>query len=162
MAPSHRPPADAWTYLYAAITLDVATVFLLAGADGVRHPFPAGLAAVAFLAELWAFARALRSIESSVAYAFYGLSTAAVAAISIVALGEPTTPLKLAGLAMIVVGVIVLNSVGAKAPEFGGRRPPRLRSWRPWRRSPRTPALTPARYSTPPAITSPPGRRTTT
>jgi multidrug transporter EmrE-like cation transporter len=104
-----RPPAAAWAALASAITIDIAGVFLLAAADGFRHPVLVIAAIVAFAVELWAFARALRSVETSVAYALYGVGTAAVAGISITALGETATPLKGAALAMVVAGAVLLS-----------------------------------------------------
>jgi multidrug transporter EmrE-like cation transporter len=111
-----RPPASAWAALAAAITIDIAGVFLLAAADGFRHPVLVAAAVVAFAVEVWAFSRALRSVETSVAYALYGVGTAAVAVISITALGERATPVKVAGLAMVVVGAVLLSQGEAKSP----------------------------------------------
>ncbi len=104
------PSTLAWICLYLAIAVDVAGVFLLAGADGLRNPLLVGLALVAFAVELAAFAVALTGIEASIAYALYGLGTAVVAVVSITMLGEPASPLKVAALALIVAGVIALNT----------------------------------------------------
>ena len=106
-----------WADLYAAIVLDIVGVFLLAGADGLRRPGLAGLAIVVFTFEVVAFARALRAIEASVAYALYGLGTAVVATISMAGLGERATPLKVAVVAAIVVGTIILNTAGQRADD---------------------------------------------
>lgn len=110
MAASERSAAVAWTCLYVAVALDVAGVFLLAAADGLRHPALITAALVTFVLELAAFAVALTRVEASIAYALYGLGTAAVATISIVALGEPASPLKVVALAVVVAGAVLLNT----------------------------------------------------
>ena len=110
MVAAERSAAVAWTCLYIAVTLDVAGVFLLAAADGLRHPALVMAALLTFVLELAAFAVALTRVEASVAYALYGLGTAAVATISILVLGEPADPLKVAALAVVVVGAVLLNT----------------------------------------------------
>lgn len=109
-----RPARSGWVCLYVAITLDVAGVLLLAEADGLRNPVLLAVAVGIFGLELAAFAIALTTVEASIAYALYGLGTAAVATISIVVLGEPANLLKVLGLGTIVAGVVVLNTANAK------------------------------------------------
>jgi small multidrug resistance pump len=123
MASARRPPRIAWVYLYVAIAIDVVGVFLLAGADGFRQPLYVGIAVAAFAVEFCVFALALKCLEASVAYALYGVGTATVAVISIVGLGESVSPLKVTALATIVVGAILLNSVGAKTGAHPGCAP---------------------------------------
>jgi small multidrug resistance pump len=56
----------------------------------------------------------LKHIAVGTTYAIWaGAGTAAIAIIGIVALGEPATGLKLASIALIIVGVIGLNVSGA-------------------------------------------------
>jgi len=58
----------------------------------------------------------LRDISVGTTYAIWaGAGTAAIALIGIVALGEPATALKLASVALIIVGVIGLNAAGGGA-----------------------------------------------
>lgn len=103
-----------WICLYIAITLDVVGVLLLAEADGLRNPGLLALAVGTFGLELAAFAVALITVDASIAYALYGLGTAAVATISIVVLGEPANLLKVLALGTIVAGVVVLNTANTK------------------------------------------------
>jgi multidrug transporter EmrE-like cation transporter len=110
MTSTPHSAATAWTCLYLAVALDVAGVFVLAAADGLRHPALLALAFAIFVLELAAFGIALTTIETSVAYALYGLGTATVATISIAALGEPADPAKIAALATVVVGAVLLNA----------------------------------------------------
>ena len=105
-----RSRTTAWAYLYAAIALDVVGVFVLAAADGLRHPLLLGVAFASFTVEALAFGIALTRVDTSVAYAMYGLGTATVATISIAALGEPADPPKIAALAAVVAGAVLLNT----------------------------------------------------
>jgi multidrug transporter EmrE-like cation transporter len=100
----------AWACLYAAIALDVAGVFALAASDGLRHPAFLALAMALFVVEIAAFGIALTSVDTSVAYALYGLGTATVATIGIAALGEPADPPRIAALAAVVLGAVLLNT----------------------------------------------------
>jgi multidrug transporter EmrE-like cation transporter len=99
-----------WVALYGAIALDVVQVFALVYSDGFTQPLPVTVALVAFLAELLLFTLALRRIQSSVAYALFGLSTVAVAGVSIGWLGEPLTPVKAIALLAVVTGAVLLNT----------------------------------------------------
>jgi multidrug transporter EmrE-like cation transporter len=65
---------------------------------------------VLFVLELAAFAVALTAVDTTVAYALYGLGTATVATISINALGEPADPPKIVALATVVLGAVLLNT----------------------------------------------------
>jgi multidrug transporter EmrE-like cation transporter len=114
--------------LYAAIAVDVAGLFLLAAADGFASPLFAVLALVAFGIEVPLFSVALGRIEASIAFALYGMGTGVVAVISIVALDEPASPLKVVALAAIVAGVVTLTT--ANTPGATRRSPPTPPSWR--------------------------------
>lgn len=96
--------------------LDVVQVFALDCSDGFTDPALAAVAIAAFATEVSLFSVALRYIDSAVAYGFYGLGTAAVAAISIGWLGEPLTLLKGVALAAVIVGAVLLNMHGTKPP----------------------------------------------
>ncbi len=122
-----RLARSGWICLYVAITLDAGGVLLLAEADGLRNPVLVALAVGIFGLELAAFAVALTTVEASIAYALYGLGTAAVATISIVVLGEPANLLKVLALGTVVAGVVVLNTASTTprtsfpAPRDAGR-----------------------------------------
>jgi small multidrug resistance pump len=99
--------------LAGAIAAEVVGTLFLRASDGFSRLWPS-LGTVAGYAVAFALlAQALRSIDVGVAYAIWaGLGTALITLIGIVALGEPATALKLAGTALIVVGVVALNLSG--------------------------------------------------
>jgi multidrug transporter EmrE-like cation transporter len=113
---SSRRAVLSWVALYSAMLLDVVQVFALDLSDGFTDPALGAVAIAAFATEVSLFSIALRRIESAVAYGFYGLGTAVVAAISIGWLGEPLTPLKGIALVAVIAGAVLLNMDGAKPP----------------------------------------------
>ena len=59
---------------------------------------------------IWLMAIAMRQLEMGVTYAVWAASgTAAIALVGIAFYGEQTSALKLAGLALVVSGVVLLN-----------------------------------------------------
>lgn len=105
--PRRRQPAG-WGALWLAVALNVAQVFVLDEVSGDDAVLVAA-AGTGFLAELWLFARALRSLSVAVAYAVYGVTPAAVAVISLVMHDERVTVAKVFGLALIVGSVVALS-----------------------------------------------------
>jgi multidrug transporter EmrE-like cation transporter len=107
-----------WTALWAAIALNVSQVFLLDGSDGLRQPALLPIAAAGFLAELWLFARAMRCLTPVVAYAAYGATPAVVTLVSVAAFGEALTVPKLAGVAVVTIGIVLL-ATAAREDDHG-------------------------------------------
>jgi small multidrug resistance pump len=59
---------------------------------------------------MWLLAVVVRQMSVSVAYAVWsGLGTAAIAAVGVLAFGERIDVVKLTALALIILGVVVLN-----------------------------------------------------
>lgn len=97
-----------------AIASEVAGTVALRYADGFTRPLPSAIVVVAYALSFWLLSLVLRELAIGVTYAIWaGVGTAAVAAIGIVALGEPATALKLASIALVILGVIGLNVSGA-------------------------------------------------
>jgi small multidrug resistance pump len=104
----------AWLYLAAAIGSEVVGTVFLRFTDGFTKPLATSLVIATYAVSLWLTALALRQLEVSLAYAVWaGVGTAAVAVIGMAALGESVTALKLASIAVVIVGVVGLNLSGA-------------------------------------------------
>jgi small multidrug resistance pump len=100
-------------FLAGAILAEVAGTLLLRASEGFSRLWPSVGTAVGYALAFLLLAQALKSIDVGVAYAVWaGVGTALITVIGIVALGEPATALKLAGTALIVVGVVALNLSG--------------------------------------------------
>jgi small multidrug resistance pump len=101
-------------FLAGAIAAEVVGTLFLRSSDGFTKLWPSVGTVVGYGLAFVLLAQALRSIDVGVAYAVWaGVGTALITIIGIVALGEPATALKLAGTALIVVGVVALNLGGA-------------------------------------------------
>jgi len=104
----------AFGLLLAAIGAEVAATSALSRADGFRNPLWSGLVILGYAISIWLLAIVVNWLPVSTAYAVWsGLGTAAVAVIGAVWLGESWDALKVAALAMIVAGVVMLNLNGA-------------------------------------------------
>ena len=101
-------------FLAGAIASEVVATLFLRASDGFSRLGPSLGTAAGYAVAFVLLSQALKSIDVGVAYAVWaGLGTAAVTVIGILVLGEPATALKLAGTALIVVGVVALNLGGA-------------------------------------------------
>ena len=103
-----------WLYLVLAIVFEVAGTVAMKLSDGFRRPGWALAMFVAYTACFTLVAVSVRRIELGVAYAVWaGVGTAAVAVLGVAVFGEPVTALKVAGVVLIVLGVVALNLGGA-------------------------------------------------
>ena len=96
-----------------AIAVEVCATLALRASDGLSRPGLVGLVVIGYATSFWLLSLVLRDISIGTSYAIWsGVGTAALAIIGMIALGEPATALRLASIALIVVGVIGLNVAG--------------------------------------------------
>ena len=102
-----------WILLVIAILAEVtATLSLRAAGDGDRLALV--VVVVGYVGSLALLGVVVRYLEVSVAYAVWaGAGTALVAVFGVAWLGEPATAIKMASLALIIMGVVGLNLSGA-------------------------------------------------
>lgn len=99
--------------LALAIGTEIVATTSLKYADGFTKPLPSAITVAGYAAAFWFLSIALREIPVSTAYAIWsGVGTATIAVIGIAFLGEPGGALKTLGIALIIVGVVVLNMAG--------------------------------------------------
>jgi small multidrug resistance pump len=102
-----------WLLLLMAIGLELCGTTCMKLADGMKRPGPAVLMVLFYLGSLSLMSVALKKIELNVAYAVWsGLGTTLVVAVGILFFHEPTSPAKLASIALIVLGVLGLRLAG--------------------------------------------------
>ncbi|WP_204103202.1 MULTISPECIES: multidrug efflux SMR transporter [Spirulina sp. CCY15215] len=107
-----------WIYLCLAIILELAGTTSLKLSRGWTESFPSILAFVSYTACFSFFALALKKLRLSVAYATWsGVGTAGVAIISILWLHELVSLVKIAGIALIAIGVLILNLTDKETKE---------------------------------------------
>jgi small multidrug resistance pump len=100
--------------LTIAILSEVAGTVALKYADGFTRFGPSALVVAGYGLSFWMLALVLRELPIGLTYAVWAAAgTALIAAIGIVAFGEPATTLKLLSLALIVAGVVGLNLAGS-------------------------------------------------
>ena len=99
--------------LVAAIAAEVAATSALSRTEGFRDPLWSGLVIGGYAVSIWLLALVVERLPVSTAYAVWsGVGTAAVAVIGALWLGESWSAVKVAGLSMIVLGVVLLNLQG--------------------------------------------------
>jgi len=101
-------------YLAFAITSEVIATVALKHTEGFSSPLPIALVVVGYGVSFWLLALVLKHLSVGTTYAIWSaVGTAAIALVGIAAYGEGASPLKLASLGLIIVGVIGLNAAGA-------------------------------------------------
>lgn len=104
----------AYGLLAAAIAAEVAGTTAMKYSEGFTRLWPSLGTVVGYLIAFTLLAQTLKTLSVGTAYAIWaGVGTAAVALIGILFLGESSGLVKIAGIALIVVGVVVLNLGGA-------------------------------------------------
>ncbi|MBB5155614.1 small multidrug resistance pump [Saccharopolyspora phatthalungensis] len=100
--------------MLGAIAAEVVATTALKLSHGFSKPLPSVVVAVGYLTSFALLALALKKLEVSVAYAVWsGVGTAAVCIVGIVAMKEPLTAAKAAGVLLIIGGVVTLNLTGS-------------------------------------------------
>jgi small multidrug resistance pump len=96
--------------LLAAIGVEVGATTILPKTRGF-HDLPWSIAVLGgYALSIWLLAVVVRQMSVSVAYAVWsGLGTAAIAVVGALVLGERIDLVKVSALALIIVGVVVLN-----------------------------------------------------
>jgi small multidrug resistance pump len=100
--------------LTIAIFAEVAGTVALKYTDGFTKLGPSVLVVAGYGLSFWMLALVLRDLPIGLTYAVWAaVGTALIAAIGIVAFGEPATTMKLLSLALIIAGTIGLNLAGS-------------------------------------------------
>ncbi|NGO07429.1 multidrug efflux SMR transporter [Streptomyces sp. HC44] len=103
-----------YALLTGAIAAEVAATTAIKYSDGLSKLWPSLLTLIGYVVSFVLLAQTLKTVSVGTAYAIWaGAGTAAIAAIGMVFLGEGLTTAKAAGIALIIVGVVVLNLGGA-------------------------------------------------
>jgi small multidrug resistance pump len=103
-----------WLYLLIAILTEVVGTTMMKVSQGLTKLLPSVLMFTMYIVSFVFMAFALKKIEVSTAYAIWsGLGTAIIATIGILAFRESFNLAKLAGIVLIIGGVVLLNIKGA-------------------------------------------------
>lgn len=104
-----------FVYLFVAIGFEVLGTSLLKTTDGFTKLWPTVVCLAAYAAAFASLAWAIKQqLPVGLAYAMWsGLGTAAIVAIGVLFLGEQISLAKVAGVVLVIGGVVVLNLGGA-------------------------------------------------
>ncbi|RKF26226.1 DMT family transporter [Micromonospora globbae] len=103
----------AYVLLGIAIAAEVAATSLIKATAGFTRLGPTLACLAGYGLAFVMLAQAVKQIPVGVAYALWsGLGTATIVAIGAVFLGEPLGAVKIIGIALIIVGVVILNLSG--------------------------------------------------
>ncbi|MFJ3230469.1 DMT family transporter [Streptomyces sp. NPDC086787] len=100
--------------LFGAIAAEVAATTAMKYSDGLTRLWPSLLTALGYVVSFALLARTLKSLSIGTAYAIWsGVGTATIAVLGLMLFGEGLNTTKVAGIVLIVGGVVVLNMGGA-------------------------------------------------
>jgi small multidrug resistance pump len=101
-------------WLAIAIGSEIVATVSLKLSDGFTKPIPSVVVVVGYAISFYALAMSLRNIPLGVVYAVWsGVGTAAIVVIGFFLFREALDAVKLAGIGLIIVGVVMLNGAGA-------------------------------------------------
>ncbi|MEU0803932.1 multidrug efflux SMR transporter [Streptomyces sp. NPDC005970] len=100
--------------LAGAIAAEILATTSMKYSEGFSKLWPSLVTVVGYVVAFALLAQTLKTISVGTAYAIWaGAGTAVIAAIGMVFLGEAATAAKVAGVLLVIAGVIVLNLGGA-------------------------------------------------
>ncbi|MFF4908684.1 DMT family transporter [Streptomyces sp. NPDC001260] len=100
--------------LGVAIAAEVGATTAMKFSEGFSRLVPSLVTVVGYVVSFVLLAQTLKTLSVGTAYAIWsGVGTAAIAVIGLLYFGEEMTVTKAAGMALIIVGVVVLNLGGA-------------------------------------------------
>ncbi|GHI08602.1 ligand-binding protein SH3 [Streptomyces cellostaticus] len=100
--------------LAGAIAAEVAATTAMKYSEGFSRLWPSLVTALGYLVAFALLARTLKTVQIGTAYAIWsGVGTAAIALLGLLLFGEGLSATKVAGILLIVGGVVVLNMGGA-------------------------------------------------
>lgn len=103
-----------YVLLAGAIAAEVAATTAMKYSDGFSKLWPSLVTLLGYVIAFVLLAQTLKTVQVGTAYAIWaGAGTAVIAAIGMVFLGEGLSAAKLAGIALIIGGVVLLNLGGA-------------------------------------------------
>ncbi|WP_329534683.1 multidrug efflux SMR transporter [Streptomyces sp. NBC_01450] len=103
-----------YALLAGAIASEVAATTAMKYSEGFSRLWPSLVTVLGYVIAFVLLAQCLKTVQVGTAYAIWaGVGTAVIAAIGMVFLGEALSLTKVAGILLIIGGVVVLNLGGA-------------------------------------------------
>ncbi len=106
-----------WLTLGAAIAAEVVATTALARSDGLTRLGPGLVALVGYAIAFWFLSHALRVMPTGIVYAIWsGLGIVLIAAVAWIGYGQRLDAPAVAGLGLIILGVLVVNVFSNSMP----------------------------------------------
>ncbi|MFI6871949.1 multidrug efflux SMR transporter [Streptomyces sp. NPDC050400] len=103
-----------YVLLAGAIAAEVAATTAMKYSEGFSRLWPSLVTVTGYVIAFALLAQTLKTVQIGTAYAIWaGVGTAVIAAIGMVFLGEGLTAAKVAGIVLVIGGVVLLNLGGA-------------------------------------------------
>ena len=103
-------------WLTLAIGSEIVATTSLKLSDGFTRPIPSVVVVLGYAISFYALSVTLRSLPLGLVYAVWsGVGTAAIVVIGFFVFREVLDAVKVAGIGLIIVGVVMLNGAGATA-----------------------------------------------
>lgn len=101
---------NAWLLLVIAGLLETGWAIGLKYTEGFTRPVPSVLTVGGALLSFYLLSLAMKTIPVGTAYAVWvGIGATGTAILAVILFGEPVTPLRIAGLALILAGIVALK-----------------------------------------------------
>ena len=101
---------NAYVYLGGAIALEVAATTAMKSSDGFTKLLPSIICAVGYCISFYLLSQALKTVPTGIAYAIWsGVGIVLISTIDWLFYGQKLDAGALAGMAMIIGGVVVIN-----------------------------------------------------
>ncbi|TMC53681.1 MAG: multidrug efflux SMR transporter [Chloroflexi bacterium] len=105
-----------WLLLGAAIATEVASTLALRGSDGFSRPIPSVITVIGYIASFVLLAFVLKTLPVGIVYAIWSaVGIALVAVFGKILFNDPVPPLAMAGMVLIVGGVVLVGISGPPA-----------------------------------------------
>ena len=102
--------SNPWVLVVLAGLLETGWALGLKYSEGFTKPVPSVITVVGALASFWLLSAAMKVLPVGTAYAVWvGIGTVGTAVAAILLLGEPVNALRVAGIALIVAGIVALK-----------------------------------------------------
>lgn len=106
-----------WIYLALAILFEVAGTTALKAADGFTRPWPVIIVVLGYVAAFFFLGLSLKSLPVGVAYAIWAaLGMVLIAVSGWLVFGERLDAWAIAGITLIIVGVVLIGAVSGTVP----------------------------------------------
>lgn len=101
---------NAWAILVVAGLFEIVWALGLKYSDGFSRLWPSVITLVGAAASFWLLAHAMKSLPAGTAYAVWtGIGALGVAVFGMILLGDAVNLLRLAGIGLIVAGIVALK-----------------------------------------------------